>query len=232
MVPLERSVFFPPFRLDLVNEQLWRLAQPLSLRPKTFAILRCFVEHPGHLLTKEALLEAVWPETVVSDVVLKVCIRELRHTLGDNARQPQFIETVYGRGYRFIGSVTTAPQLAAPQDASKRMVKLQGSEFAGVRLDAGHGPIVGREVDIAYLHQCLNKVWSGTRQVIFVTGEAGIGKTTVVEAFVTEAERKGPIGSSVDSVSNTTGLVKLTCQYWRRLSSCVMHQEARTSWPS
>ncbi len=124
-MPLERSVCFPPFRLDLANERLWRLEQPLPLRPKTFAVLRCFVEHPGQLLTKEALFEAVWPETVVSDVVLKVCIRELRHTLRDNARNPQFIETVHGRGYRFIGSVIEAPQPEVQQDISRRMADLQ-----------------------------------------------------------------------------------------------------------
>ena len=67
----------------------------------------------------------------------------------------------------------------------------QSPEFVGVRMDAAHGPIVGREVEIAYLHQCLDKVWRGTRQIVFVTGEAGLGKTTVVEAFVTEAERRG-----------------------------------------
>ena len=122
-MPLERSVFFPPFCLDLANERLWRLAQPIPLRPKTFAVLRCFVEHPGQLLTKEALFEAVWSETAVSDVVLKVCIRELRHTLGDNARNPQFIETVHGRGYRFIGSVIEAPQSEVQQDISRRMAR-------------------------------------------------------------------------------------------------------------
>jgi len=186
-------VFFPPFRLDLANERLWRLAQPLPLRPKTFAVLRCFVEHPGQLLTKQTLFEAVWPETVISDVVLKVCIRELRHTLGDNARNPHFIETVHGRGYRFIGSVTAAPQPALPQDASQQLAQLQSPEGVGVRLDAAHGPIVEREVDIAYLHQCLNKIWSGARQVVFVTGEAGLGKTTVVETFVTEAGQRGDL---------------------------------------
>ena len=192
-MPLERSVFFSPFRLDLANERLWRLAQPIPLRPKTFAVLRCFVEHPGQLLTKAAFFEVVWPEAVVSDVVLKVCIRELRLALGDNARQPRFIATVHGRGYRFIGSVTAALQPVAPPDASKSMAQLQDPEFAGVRLDAGHGPIVGREVDIASLHQCLDKVWSGARQVVLVTGETGLGKTTVVEAFVTEAGCRGTL---------------------------------------
>jgi DNA-binding winged helix-turn-helix (wHTH) protein len=87
-VSLGRSVLFPPFRLDLASERLWRLAHPIPLRPKTFAVLRCLVEHPGQLCTKEALFEAIWPEITVTEVVLKVCIRELRHALGDNARQP------------------------------------------------------------------------------------------------------------------------------------------------
>jgi DNA-binding winged helix-turn-helix (wHTH) protein len=163
------------------------------LRPKTFAVLRCLVEHPGQLCTKEALFEAIWPETVVTEVVLKVCIRELRHALGDNARHPQFIETVHGRGYRFIGSVSEAPQSAAPQDTSSRPAELQHSGVASVRMGAAHGPIVGREAEMAFLQQCLDQVWSGTRQVVLVTGEAGLGKTTVVEAFVTQAGRRGEV---------------------------------------
>jgi DNA-binding winged helix-turn-helix (wHTH) protein/predicted ATPase len=172
---------------------LWRLAQPIPLRPKTFAVLRCLVERPGQLLTREALFEAVWPETAVSDVVLKVCIRELRHALGDNARNPQFIETVHGRGYRFIECVIEAPQPETQQDTSRRTAELQRHGVARVRIDTAHGPIVGREVEIAFLHQCLDKVWSGARQVVFVTGEAGLGKTMVVEAFVTEAGQRGAL---------------------------------------
>jgi hypothetical protein len=129
----------------------------------------------------------------VSEVVLKVCIRELRHALGDNARHPQFIETVHGRGYRFIGSVIEAPQPEAQQDTSRRTADLQRPEAASVRRGAAPGPMVGRDVEITSLHQCLDKVWSGTRQVVFVTGEVGLGKTTVVEAFVMEAGRRGEL---------------------------------------
>ena len=185
------SVFFPPFRLDVASERLWCLAHPIPLRPKTFAVLRCLVEHPGQLCTKEALFEAIWPETAVTDVVLKVCIRELRQALGDNARHPQFIETVHGRGYRFIGSVSEAPQSEAPQDTSNRPAELQRPGVASIRMGAAHGPMVGREAEIASLHQCLDQVWSGARQIVLVTGEAGLGKTTVVEAFVTQAGRRG-----------------------------------------
>ena len=96
---------FPPFQLDLSAEQLRRHTQTIALRPKTFAVLRYLVEHSGALVTKDALLDAVWSETVVSEAVLKTCVRELRQALGDNERAPQFIETVHGRGYRFIAQV-------------------------------------------------------------------------------------------------------------------------------
>src|SRR6266508_845228 len=100
------DILFPPFRLDLVNECVWRERQQIPLRGKTFAVLRCLVEHAGQLVSKEALLNAVWPQTYVSDVVLMVCIGELRRALGDDAKRPQYIETVHRRGYRFIAAVT------------------------------------------------------------------------------------------------------------------------------
>src|SRR5262249_10203082 len=87
--------------LDLANERLLCGDEVLALRPKTFALLRYLVAHPGQLLTKAALMETLWPEAVVSEVVLAVRIRELRRVLDDNARVPRFIETVHRRGYRF-----------------------------------------------------------------------------------------------------------------------------------
>src|SRR5262245_47710136 len=69
---------FGPFRLDLVNACLWHAAQPVPLRPKTFAVLVYLVTHAGQLVTKEALLDAVWPETAVGDGVLKTSMTELR----------------------------------------------------------------------------------------------------------------------------------------------------------
>jgi DNA-binding winged helix-turn-helix (wHTH) protein len=68
---------FGPFRLDLDNACVWRGAAHIALRPKTFAVLHYLVAHAGQLVTKEALLEAVWPETAVSDGVLKGCMHEL-----------------------------------------------------------------------------------------------------------------------------------------------------------
>src|SRR5215203_531622 len=96
---------FAPFRLELDREQLWREDQPIAVRPKTFAVLRHLGTHPGRLVTKDELLDAVWAGTIVSDTVLRRCIRELRTVLGDDAQRPRYIATVHRRGYRFIAPV-------------------------------------------------------------------------------------------------------------------------------
>jgi DNA-binding winged helix-turn-helix (wHTH) protein len=90
-------------RLDSTNACLWRGAEAIRLTPKAWAVLDALVAQAGQLVTKETLLEAVWPDTVVSEAALVVCIREIRQALGDAARTPQYLETVHRRGYRFIG---------------------------------------------------------------------------------------------------------------------------------
>src|SRR5262249_38605266 len=108
------SLLFPPFRLDLGGERLWRNRNAIALRPKTFAVPRYLAERPGQLATKDELLDAVWGAgTAVSDTVLKGCIRELREALTDDARTPRFLETVHGRGYRFTGAVREASEPTA-----------------------------------------------------------------------------------------------------------------------
>ena len=103
----EPSILFPPFRLDVVNERLEHGSQTIALRPKTFAVLRYLLGRSGQLVTKEELLDAVWPDTRVSDAGLKDYVQEIRKALGDDARTPRFVETVHRRGYRFIGKVVS-----------------------------------------------------------------------------------------------------------------------------
>ena len=111
---------FADFRLDPANACLWRGAQAVALTPKVFDVLHYLVTHADRLVTKDALLDAIWPETAVSDGVVRMAIGALRQALGDTARAPRYIATVQGRGYRFIAPVTctmlevAAPALAAP----------------------------------------------------------------------------------------------------------------------
>jgi class 3 adenylate cyclase/DNA-binding winged helix-turn-helix (wHTH) protein/predicted ATPase len=96
---------FDDFRLDPDNACLWRGAQRVALTPKAFDVLHYLVTHPDRLVTKDTLLEIVWPETAVSDAVVRIAIGELRRALGDTAQAPQFIATVPRRGYRFVAPV-------------------------------------------------------------------------------------------------------------------------------
>src|SRR5712692_1678116 len=75
------SLSFGPFRVDTQNECVRRGMESIKLTPKAFAVLRYLVEHPGRLVTKDELFEAVWKETVVSDIALAVCVREIRKGL-------------------------------------------------------------------------------------------------------------------------------------------------------
>ena len=104
----ENRIIFDPFCLDRLNECLWRGSTVIKLRPKAFAVLNHLIGRPGQLVTKEELLNTVWPETFVGDAVLKVAIRQLRDALEDDAKTPEFIETAHRRGYRFIGQIRKA----------------------------------------------------------------------------------------------------------------------------
>jgi non-specific serine/threonine protein kinase len=100
-------VAFGPFRLDRPNRRLHRGVSTISLRPKAFAVLDYLLARAGRLVTKDQLLAAVWPDTTVTDTVLKVCVRELRDALGDDPEAPRFIETAHRLGYRFIAQVSS-----------------------------------------------------------------------------------------------------------------------------
>jgi DNA-binding winged helix-turn-helix (wHTH) protein/tetratricopeptide (TPR) repeat protein len=162
---------FHSFRLDPINQCLWRGDQRVPITPKAFDVLRYLVEHPGRLVTQEEILEAVWPETYVNQEVVKKYILGIRKVLGDSHDKPIFIETLHRRGYQFIAQVEdySAASPALPLDAQNRMV--------------GRGPA------LKSLDRALERACRGQRQLVFVTGEAGIGKTTLVDVFQQQAAR-------------------------------------------
>jgi predicted ATPase/DNA-binding winged helix-turn-helix (wHTH) protein len=163
---------FGAFRLDLSAERLWHGTEVVPLTAKTFAVLHYLVEHAGQLVTRETLLEAVWGTVYVSDAALASCIRDIRRALGEPGRQPQFLETVRGRGYRFGGPVVVVPVSPSIGDLPPPAVAVPSS------------PLVGRDVELTRLQQRFATTLQGERQVVLITGEAGIGKTTLIDTFV------------------------------------------------
>ena len=172
----ETRISFDAFSLDRANECLWRGAHAIKLRPKAFAVLNHLIGRSGQLVTKEELLNTVWSETFVGDAVLKVTIRQLRKALNDNSSSPRFIETAHRRGYRFIGQIGETGHLQVQDQESTHVGLAQrtGYQSAGV---------VGRDDALSLLQRSLRKMRDGERQIVFVTGEAGIGKTALIDAF-------------------------------------------------
>jgi predicted ATPase/DNA-binding winged helix-turn-helix (wHTH) protein len=171
-----------PWRVDWPNACVWQGDAMVRLPPKACAVLRLLVEQAGQLVPKEALLEAIWPEAVVSEAVLTVCIGELRKALRDSAKAPRFIETVHRRGYRFIGPLPAVAPSPLPL-----------SPLSPPRAAAPAPQLVGRAREFTHLHQWLDRVRQGARQIVWLTGEPGMGKTTIVNAFMEELARAGEV---------------------------------------
>jgi DNA-binding winged helix-turn-helix (wHTH) protein len=139
-----QEITFEAFRLDLVNECLWQDARAISLRPKAFRVLKLLVERRGQLVTKQQVLDAVWPETFVGDAVLKDVVRQLREALNDCATAPCYIETAHRRGYRFIAKISPTsiraihkPEGAVWDDASPIPTPWSFSRWSGLLGAAG-----------------------------------------------------------------------------------------------
>ena len=91
-------IHFGDFRLDMVNEILWRGSKKVHLRPKTLALLRYLCESSGRLVTNKELMADLWHDSHVGDYVLKSAIVEIRKALGDDVNEPRFVETVHRPG--------------------------------------------------------------------------------------------------------------------------------------
>ena len=105
------SLYFRSFHLDRRGGRLMKAGEPIPLRPKTWAVLEYLAERPGVLVTKDELLDAVWPDVAVTPDTLTKSIGELRTALGEDSSQPRCIETVHGRGFRFLAETAAKPSV-------------------------------------------------------------------------------------------------------------------------
>ena len=171
------QVRFDAFELDELNARLLRDGRDVPIAPTPFALLCALVRQPRALLTKDALLEAVWGHQFLTESVLKTAISDLRAVLQDSPKQPRYIETVARRGYRFIETVIAA---STPTVAT-----------TGARTPAAAGRPATLSIGRTDALQGLGMAWqlagAGKRQIVWVAGEAGVGKTSLIERFMAEA---------------------------------------------
>ena len=133
--------YFAPFTLDLATWTLWRGDVRVPLTHKAAELLGVLVARGGHVVSREALLTAVWPNTHVHPDNVKVLIGEIRRALGDDPVRPKFIRSLVKRGYIFIAPVV---------------------DDAAVASDSRNAPIfVGRSDDMERLLTALNDASTG-----------------------------------------------------------------------
>jgi len=164
---------FGPFELQPDTRRLLKDGATLSLRPRAFDLLLALVDRAGHLVTKDELLDQVWPNVVVEEAALHVQVSALRKVLGADA-----ITTVSGRGYQFMLSVTKGDEQANRASRPKHNLPYQLTSF------------IGREQEIAQLVELVT-----ANRLVTLTGAGGAGKTRLALEVAAQARESFPDGA-------------------------------------
>src|SRR5437763_12379300 len=123
MSQIERSLqvyVFGPFSLNVRERLLLRGPEVIPLSPKVFDTLVVLVENAGHALSKDELLNKLWPDSFVEESSLTQNVSILRKALGEDPARPQYIETIPKRGYRFIADVEEHDESETVTDNQER----------------------------------------------------------------------------------------------------------------
>jgi len=165
----ERVYVFGPFRLFPSRQLLMQGDRRVQLGARAFELLTLMVQRSGEVVGRDELVSAAWPNVFVHESNLKVNMSSLRRSLGDTQKQPTYIATVTGRGYRFVSAVQASTASVVEERAPAETARMRGLP--------PQPDIVGRESDIADVLAALNE-----RRHVTVVGTGGVGKTTVAIA--------------------------------------------------
>ena len=166
---------FGPFELDLDAVELRQEGARIEIARKPFDALAYLVQHPRRLITKEEFLRHVWGMSAVSPSTLPTCIGAIRKALSDDSESGRYLETVRGRGYRFM----VEPTLRQQTITAARLTT--APTYPPV--SCGPSPFVGRSREIAILNAALEGATSNIAKLVLLFGEPGIGKTRILEEF-------------------------------------------------
>ncbi len=160
---------FGPFRLFPSRQLLMQGDRRVQLGARAFELLNLMVQRSGEVVGRDELVSAAWPNVFVHDSNLKVNMWSLRRSLGDTQKQPTYIATVAGRGYRFVSVVQTSIAGIVEESTPVETPRMRGLP--------PQPHIVGRESEITDILASLRD-----RRQITVVGTGGVGKTTVAVA--------------------------------------------------
>lgn len=179
-MPEVPPLHFGPYRLVGPRGPLFRGNQRIKLKPKALAVLWELTRQAGEVVTKSALRDALWSQSVVGDDAIAFQIQALRRALGDDVKQSRFIATCHRVGYTFVTPVSRETHTSLAGQHEEATAPLAAGNLQST------ADVVGRDAQLAQLNRRYAAALRGERQLVFVSGDAGIGKTTLVERFVCE----------------------------------------------
>ena len=168
---------FDQYSFDEAHRELRRGPELVKADPQQLELLALFLRHPGELLSRQQIVDCVWEGRAVGDSVLSVSVAKLRKALGRTWDNRDYVESSYGRGYRFVHDVTAVqPPTAAPVQLPRA---------------ASRAPLVGRAAAFGRLVRAADQAQSGRGRLCLITGEKGIGKTRLAETLAQHVQGRG-----------------------------------------
>lgn len=161
---------FGPFRIDREQRLLTSGNALIPLAPKVFDTLLALVESGGRVVDRDSLIRKVWPDAFVEEGSLSRNISTLRKALGEGPQDQKYIATIPKRGYRFVSPVSVPSAGGGPTGSAAAFTAAQG--------------FVGRRHEMDRLAGHFERMLAGSGKVVFLTGEAGIGKSALSEEFI------------------------------------------------
>ena len=161
---------FGDYELDLARYELRRAGRRVRVQPRVLDVLAHLIRNRERVVSKEELLESVWSGTTVSETALTQTVKEARRAVRDDGARQRVIQTVRGRGYRFVARVEIPEEQLDVRTASD--------------------PFVGREALLSLLGQELATTLGGHGRAVFLTGEPGIGKSRAASELASRGPRR------------------------------------------
>jgi len=182
---------FENFVLDTQLYELRGAGNVVPMEPQVFDVLLYLVTHHEQVVTKDELMENVWGDKYISEAALNSRIMSARKAIGDSGREQRLIRTVHGRGYHFVARVETEAEATT---AAKEPSHPQRATSLEARAEDDAPVMLGREQDLTFLQEKLNSSRQGKRQIVLLTGDAGLGKTTLLNAFLRGVDNDVNVG--------------------------------------